>query len=280
MSNYANTKYIDEDMGRGLGNASLTLRILILIVFSMPLIGGCATNQTPIRPVATKHLSQTRMYDELRVVNKLLGQELYQEALVRVRQAIEKYPQELALQEPLKRAQQGVERLNAKPATRDEALGRLTTRNDEVDGIRWYRHKYGTSQTGTRMSVYFGQSLTDPDRIWMRMTPRFEGGKWKFIRDFTVVAGGQRFDWVDQEFKRDHRTSMYRSASRPSTTVWEWVDIAVGEKERCMIETVISSSDAVLRFRGENGNHDYAFSELDRLIYQDVLTAFEVLRTR
>ena len=239
-------------------------------------LGGCGT--TPLVPAMTGRSEGRSAYLEKRAIDDLLRMGSYREAFAKAVPAVELHPRDEGLRQAFERAQEGVARLDAGPATADQVLARMATREDQVEGNRWYRHQYREGRSGTRMDVYLGQSIDDPSRVWMRLTPRFESRNWLFVDGFTVVANGHRYDKDNQRFKRDHFTRGVVSAVGPRTTTWEWVDLPVGQRERDMIEAVIRSSNAVLRFRGENTIHDYTFTEMDRVIYQDMLAAFDELR--
>lgn len=158
------------------------------------------------------------------------------------------------------------------PATRDNVLSRMDVRIDGVDGIRWYHHKSSDIRWSSNapMEVYIGQQIERPQKIWLRVRTYWSGSRWRFFNGLTVNTNGMRYNRNRLIFKRDFASGTYR-------LVKETIDLPVGLDEYKMIRAIIDSDTAVLRLRGERGNHDYAFTANDRLIYRDVLTAFEAL---
>jgi len=217
---------------------------LLTAIAVSALIMGCAAR--PDSPVTPSRQSTVDTFREQRAIDQLLREEQYRQAVTRATAAVGNYPGNSRFRESLVKAQMGVERLSAGPASAERVLDRMTITDDPVDGLRWYRHKYREGRTGTRMDVYIGQRIEDPSAVWMRYVPRFEGGGWLFIDGFTVVAGDHRLDRDHQRFKRDHSVGIAFSSVRPRTTTWEWVDLSVGEEEREMIPFCIDQGVGVI----------------------------------
>lgn len=252
-----------------------TLACFLLTCLMLTVTIGCAPRFTAPPNTPTQPIS----FDEFRAVDSLLKKLHYRQALARAQVALAQSPNDQTMQAKAELAREGVARLDTGPASRDALMDRMSIEEDAIDGIRWYRHRYAQQRRGTHMNLYIGQRIDQPGTVWMRLAPIYESGGWLFPEGFAVVAGKQRFEWSGHRFKRDHSTIGTTSFTGVKTTTREWVDLPVGDKERRMIEMVIASSDATLRFRGERGVQDYAFSEMDRLIYQDLLTAFDTLNS-
>ncbi|MEM9167283.1 MAG: hypothetical protein AAGB48_09715 [Planctomycetota bacterium] len=238
-------------------------------------MGGCYS-ALPL-PVASPQASTANAFEEHRAINRLLESEEYKQALVRATGAVEQLPRDIGLQEAMVRAQQGADLLDVGPAAKDSVMRRMTVTEDAVEQIRFYSHEFQRPWIHAGMRVYIVQSMDNPRHVWMRYEPHRAGGRWLFADGFTVVAGRYRFDKANLRFKRNHSTGVRVMSVRPRITTREWINLKVADEELEMIRAVIGSDEAVLRFRGQIHSHDYAFSEMDKLIYQDLLTAFDVL---
>ena len=157
------------------------------------------------------------------------------------------------------------------PATRENVLERIWVRSDNVEGFRWYSHRSSIlGPYGSPVELYIGQSIDQPRQVWLRMRTYWRGERWSFFDGITVRADGVRHDLNGLTFERDMVAS-------GSVRVIETTDLLVGKKERALIQAIIASNTAVMRFRGERGFYDYKFTANDRLIFQDVLTAFSAI---
>ena len=158
------------------------------------------------------------------------------------------------------------------PATASTIEARFLTKIDYVDRVRWHHHRssdiYGYGNLP--LDIYIGQSIDDPEHVWLRLRIRWAGIKWIFLDGVTVTTDGVRHDLNNLRFKRD-------IPSRTSSLVVESVDVPVGAKHREIIRAVIDSDVAVLRLRGSRGVKDYTLSDGDRVAFQDVLTAHDML---
>lgn len=91
-----------------------------------------------------------------------------------------------------------------------------------------------------------------------------------FLDGVTITTDGARHDLNNLRFKRD-------IPSQTSSRVVESVDVPVGSKQSEIIQAIIDSDVAVRRLRGSRGVKDYTLSDHDRVAFQDVLTAHDML---
>jgi len=160
------------------------------------------------------------------------------------------------------------------PATRANVLERMSVKQDNVDRVRWYRHELRTRYMPhlAPMEIYIGQNIDQPRVVWLRLRTYWEGRRWAFLNGITVNTDGIRHDWDGLDFQRDMRSGV------SSVYVYENLDTTIDADRRKAIEAIIDSENAVLRFRGQRGRYDFKIGADDRLMYEDVLTAFDVLR--
>lgn len=161
------------------------------------------------------------------------------------------------------------------PATRETVLERMRISEDNVDRVRWYRHKLRARYMPHHiapMEIYIGQNIDQPQVVWLCLRTSWRGRRWAFLNGITINTDGTRHDWNGLDFRRDI------SSGASSVYVHEKLNITIDATQRQVIQAIIDSENAVLRFRGERGTHDFEIRAHDRLMYQDVLTAFDVLR--
>lgn len=160
------------------------------------------------------------------------------------------------------------------PATNQNVLERMTIREDNVDRNRWYYHSMWRTYLpdAAPMEIYIGQSVDRPQAVWLRLRTRWMGRRWAFMRGITINADGTRYNWDRLDFKRDIDSISY-------TLVHESIDLLVDSEMRQAIQAIIDSDHAVLRLRGERGTYDYTIGADERLMYQDILTAFDALQS-
>ncbi|UCD75722.1 MAG: hypothetical protein JSV91_02170 [Phycisphaerales bacterium] len=183
---------------------------------------------------------------------------------------LNEYPNEpgrsLLARQYLQEAEEWIARIEAGPASADRVLDeRIVQRRDDVDRLIWYMHKYGAHRYETRVELYLGRSL-DGGAPWIRFRAVYHGSGWLFFHSLTVVADNQRFDWTGLDVERDN-TDM----------AWETYDRMADGRILEMIRAVIASDQALIRFRGSRGYTDHKFTEVDRIMLRDLLTAYEVL---
>ena len=180
-------------------------------------------------------------------------------------------------------ASEGVQLLDAGPATADKVLERMNVREDKVDNIRWYHAKanelrYLQEGNGLRakVKVYAGQKLNQPANAWLLLNITWHNSRWAFMQGMTVTADSKRFDWPNLTFKRETQNTGIGRTSR--VEVEESIDMGISDKERQMLHAVIHAKDATMRLRGKRFDYDYTFTDMDRLLFQDMLTLYDKLK--
>jgi len=160
------------------------------------------------------------------------------------------------------------------PATQDTVFERINAREDKVDRIRWHHHVLINQQFPRKPSIelYIGQSLDRSQTVWLRLRTYWTGRQWQLFNGITINVDGTRYDWNRLDFKRDVRSGI------SSVYVDENLDIPIDTAKREVIEAIINAESAVVRFRGERGISDFKISPTDRLVLQDILTAFDALQ--
>lgn len=148
------------------------------------------------------------------------------------------------------------------------ALQKVSKKTDKVEGIDWYSDKSSPSYNNANaFHLYIGKR---PDRDpWLRLRIQYLGDKWLFISSFIVIADGNRFERPRAKFKRDH-----------DTKIWEWYDESPTAADLVMIQAIIESKDAVIRFNGQQYHDDRKITPAQKAALQNVLDAYKVLGSK
>lgn len=145
------------------------------------------------------------------------------------------------------------------------AVSKMRQETDGIEGITWY-HDRSTPQyaDANRFCLYIGKRGNSPP--FLRLEVRYVADDWLFIKSFTVVADGRKFESGPVQFERDHRS-----------TIWEWYDVQVGSRELVIINAVVASKKATIRFYGDKYHADREISDAQKRALQNVLDAFASL---
>lgn len=242
---------------------------------------GCYTVPRPVGSQAELRARHQQRLTNYSKIDSLLEKDQFIEARELAR--VYGRPADQFQRSQLDLANEGAQILDAGPSTADTVLGRMTIQEDKVDNIRWYFAKVNTLRTNLeydgireRIHIYLGQRIDAPNTVWLRIVVRSHGSRWAFMREIKIVADGQRFDWDNVDFKRDYRTKSFGINSHVEVT--EKVDWLASDKEHQMLKAVIHAKDAVMRLRGERFTCDYTFTDMDRLLFQDMLTLYDKLK--
>lgn len=167
-----------------------------------------------------------------------------------------------------------VEYLDAGPAPKGEpVLDRISVRTDEVDRIQWFSHVLdgvGGSVSDSRLpevrlKLYFG-SRAERLQPWLCLRVEYRGGAWLFAESLTVATGGERYQLDALDFSRI-------VAARG---VLESAQLVLDPEGEQAVRAIADSEECTIRLRGRGEQLDYKVTDLDRLRFRDVLTAFEL----
>jgi hypothetical protein len=144
-------------------------------------------------------------------------------------------------------------------------LAKLHKKTDKMEGITWYMDKTSPQNNDTNaFFLYFGVQNGNP--FLPRLKVQYEGSSWLFIDSFFVVADGRRFDKSYAHFERGSNTN-----------IWEWYDDSMDEADRAMIEAIIRSKEATIRFVGAQYHADKKISAVQKEALKNVLAAYDAL---
>lgn len=154
----------------------------------------------------------------------------------------------------------------AQEALRRRAISVLRKKEDRVDGVTWYRHPNAPKYTNSRSTVYLYIGKRGSQRPWLRMQVQYAASEWLFVNDVAAWHDGVKETLVSGSFERDNNSS-----------IWEWVDVTPSEYQILVLRSLAESSEAILRFTGNQYSRDVKFSAGDKKAIREVLAAYEVM---
>ncbi|MFT4179272.1 MAG: hypothetical protein QM612_07390 [Thermomonas sp.] len=145
------------------------------------------------------------------------------------------------------------------------ALQSLSKKTDKIEGVDWYRDKSSPAYNNQNgFYLYIGKKAES--NPWLRLRIQYYSDDWLFIRSIIVVADGQRFEKNGLDFERDH-----------DSHIWEWYDANPTAEDLRMIEAVIASKDATIRFVGQQYHNDKKITASQKAALRRVLDAYKAL---
>ena len=163
--------------------------------------------------------------------------------------------------------------LAEKEAAQKKALSKLRTSSDKVEGITWYKSSNQPRYANSRSYVlpYIGKrdSSSFP---WLRLKFHYTGDSWIFWTDLTFSIDG-----VKKYSKSYNSYDILREVG--GGDVWESMDIAPSDADITMLKEIADSKETIIRFQGEHYHYDLTVKASDKAAINDVLTAYEALKS-
>lgn len=144
-----------------------------------------------------------------------------------------------------------------------QATRYMKTRVDNRDGIRWYHDKNSPLyMDADSFQVYFG--MKKGSKPLLRLRVQHQGKDWMFVRSFSTIADRKKFI----------KDPAYFNRGKGHTRTWEWYDESLTDKDIDMIIAVISSTKAVVTFKGAKNEEKYVISSAEKESLRNVLDAY------
>lgn len=144
---------------------------------------------------------------------------------------------------------------------RATAARSMAKRYDKLEGISWYQDK-STHSYQSSFHLYFADHGGYVGNLRLKL--RYYDDDWLFIHGFTVYADGQRFEYPNVEFERDHG----------SGSIWEWYDTPLSATHLSMVRAVLAAKEATVRYHGRQYRDDRTITAAQRSALQRVLDAY------
>jgi|GEM_PF-2196575 len=157
----------------------------------------------------------------------------------------------------------------AKNAKYVSALRSMRISKDKFNGITFYKDRstpyYANYST---FHLYIGKSSgSDP---YLRFVVRYSDDDWLFVESAEINIDGSRYDLnvSSSEWERDNG----------SGDIWEWIDIVPSDYHLDLVDKIINSRSAVIRFYGSQYRNDRTISSSQKNGLKNILNAYEALK--
>jgi len=118
-------------------------------------------------------------------------------------------------------------------------LSGLRSKKDEFNNVTWYRDRSSTTYTNrSDIFLYFGIE-NGAKLLPLRFRIQYYGDDWLFMQGVTFLIDGETFDYNPGSWERDN-----------DAKIWEWNDSAINPNSMKIIEKLINSKSAKIRFKG------------------------------
>lgn len=156
----------------------------------------------------------------------------------------------------------------AKNAQYINALRSMRKQTDEFNGITFYEDsstpRYANYST---FHLYIGKGKnTSP---YLRFKVRYSDDDWLFVDSASINVDGEIYDLnvSSSEWERDNGNG----------DIWEWIDIVPTQFHLTMIDNIIKSKSAVIRFYGSQYRDDRTITTTQKRALANVLNAYQAL---
>ena len=142
-----------------------------------------------------------------------------------------------------------------------QACANMTKKHDEFEKITWVRDRTSpvyTNQNG--IFLYFSQNDSAANNLRLRI--QLLNDDWIFLKSYTFLIDGETYEY-DPRISRDndHR-------------VWEWSDQPVNSNNKKIIDKILESKSAKIRFQGRQYHKDKTITKSQITAMQRVYDAY------
>lgn len=144
---------------------------------------------------------------------------------------------------------------------RTAAVSKMQSKKDSFSEITWYRDRSSPVYTNRNgFFLYFGAE--SGSKMILRLRIQYFDDDWLFIDSARINVDGEIYNLTGYEWERDNDSS-----------IWEWIDEPLDDRE--MIEAIIKSKKAVIRFDGDQYYDTRTISQAQKTALKNVLRAFD-----
>ena len=149
-----------------------------------------------------------------------------------------------------------------KKRLRSQAISKMSKKRDSFESITWYRDRSSPRYTNQNaFYLYFG--VSDGVANNLRMRVQYFDDDWLFVESAKVNIDGEVFTLSCTDWERDNNQD-----------IWEWCDIQLDN--RPMIEAIIKSRNAVIKFDGDQYYDTRTITQSQKRAMKNVLKAYDV----
>ena len=125
----------------------------------------------------------------------------------------------------------------------------FTEKKDEFESYTWVKPKSRPVYINQNGFYCYFQKNNDGTVSNLRFVGQYAAEDWLFIRNIKFNIDGQTFNYVPNEMKTDHDSS-----------IWEWFDDSVGYNNSNIIDAISKAKSVKIRFNGDQYYKDKIMS--------------------
>lgn len=148
-----------------------------------------------------------------------------------------------------------------KAQARSKALSGMSKTSDEFSGTDFYKDRSSPRyRNSNAFYIYFGASGDTVQGL--RLVVSYYDDSWLFIENARVNVDGKIYTIYATKWERDNNSS-----------IWEWSDEVLSDRD--MIEAIIKSRNATIRFDGSQYYDTRTISSSQKIALKNVLRAYD-----
>jgi hypothetical protein len=143
----------------------------------------------------------------------------------------------------------------------ENALKNFKKNKDDFQGDTFYSDPRTPTYTNTNFIYpYIGNK---GDQYWLRLKFQYTSQDWLFINNTILMVDDEKFN-ISGSWERDH-----------DSRIWEWLDIAVQEREYQMLKKIANSKTTKVRYEGNKYHDDRALTQEEKDIIKKTLEIYD-----
>lgn len=146
----------------------------------------------------------------------------------------------------------------------EKELKSFKKNEDEFEGSAFYRDPRTPYYSNVNFIYpYIGKK---ENQYWLRLKFQYTSDDWLFIERAILMIDGEKYT-VTGNWERDNNSD-----------IWEWLDLSVEENELLILEKLVNSKDAKVRYEGRQYHNDRTISSNEKSIIKKTLEIYNNLK--
>lgn len=147
----------------------------------------------------------------------------------------------------------------------EKTLKTFKSNNDEFNNTSFYRDPRTPNYTNVNFIYpYIGKD--ENNNYWLRLKFQYTAEDWLFIQSGVILVDDEKFT-ISGTWERDN-----------NSTIWEWLDMPVGESELMILEKIANSKSAKIRYIGSQYHNDRTITSKEKSIIKKTLDVYNELK--
>ena len=144
-----------------------------------------------------------------------------------------------------------------------QALKSFRKKEDEFEGVKFFSEK--RTPYYANVNFIYPYISNSSNNYYLRLKLQYTSDNWLFINRAIFLIDGIKYE-ISGNFKRDN-----------NSTIWEWLDLSVGDKERNILEMLANSKKAKVRYEGDKYYKDRTITSKEKSIIRKTLKVYDGL---